>query len=104
MVSPFGLRQAVSAVLQESTAHASAPNGLALCAGSLVFSALMRNLCRAVVVLVFAAGCAGADDPAGAGGGSTDPLVIQAPPGAWTWIPFEDAVCGNGSSTGLGVH
>jgi hypothetical protein len=29
---------------------------------------------------------------------------ITATPGQWTWVPFPNAVCGNGSATGLGVN
>jgi hypothetical protein len=28
---------------------------------------------------------------------------IVAPPGEWTWVAFDEAVCANGSGTGLGV-
>jgi len=29
---------------------------------------------------------------------------IEAPPLEWTWIPFSEAICGDGSSTGLGIN
>src|SRR5262249_35822841 len=29
---------------------------------------------------------------------------ITAPAETWTWIPFDDAKCGNGSTTGIGVN
>lgn len=29
---------------------------------------------------------------------------IEAPVQRWTWVPFDDTRCGNGSSTGLGVN
>lgn len=39
------------------------------------------------------------------GGTSTDGgTAIVAPAETWTWVGFPDAVCGNGSSTGLGVN
>jgi hypothetical protein len=28
----------------------------------------------------------------------------EAPVGTWSWIPFDDALCGDGSTTGLGVN
>jgi len=28
----------------------------------------------------------------------------EAPAGTWSWVPFPDAICGDGSSTGLGVN
>jgi hypothetical protein len=44
--------------------------------------------------------------PVACGGGSpaapTGP--ITAPGGEWTWIPFPDALCGDGSTTGIGVN
>jgi Pectinacetylesterase len=41
-----------------------------------------------------------------ASGDASFPLgtAITAPSDQWTWVPFADAVCGNGSSTGLGVN
>jgi hypothetical protein len=29
---------------------------------------------------------------------------ITAEPATWTWVPFDDAVCGTGSATGIGVN
>ncbi len=29
--------------------------------------------------------------------------AVEAPAGQWSWVPFPDAICGDGSSTGLGV-
>ena len=29
---------------------------------------------------------------------------ITAPPETWTWVPFDDAYCGNGTKTGIGVN
>src|SRR5262245_55134744 len=29
---------------------------------------------------------------------------ITAPSDQWTWIPFDDAFCGNGTTTGIGVN
>jgi hypothetical protein len=44
--------------------------------------------------------------PIACGGGNaaapTGPIV--APAGQWTWIPFPDAFCANGSTTGIGVN
>jgi hypothetical protein len=30
--------------------------------------------------------------------------AITAPASTWTWVPFPDAVCGNGSATGIGIN
>lgn len=30
--------------------------------------------------------------------------AAEAPEGAWSWVPFPDSVCGDGSPTGLGVN
>ncbi len=32
------------------------------------------------------------------------PLPITAPPDTWTWVPFSDAFCANGKSTGIGLR
>jgi Pectinacetylesterase len=51
---------------------------------------------------------AGAFMPVACGGGSAPKTVppgpIVAPAGQWTWIPFRDAFCANGSTTGIGVN
>lgn len=48
---------------------------------------------------------AGPDPGSGPGTPQRPPLgmPIQAPAGEWTWIDFPDAVCDDGSSTGIGV-
>lgn len=38
------------------------------------------------------------------GGGSTVGEKIDAPAGSWTWVPFADSSCANGSPTGIGVN
>jgi hypothetical protein len=35
---------------------------------------------------------------------STGPDPIVAPARTWTWVPFDDAFCANGSTTGIGVN
>src|SRR5262249_5830997 len=35
---------------------------------------------------------------------SSDAGAIQAQDGKWTWVPFADAKCRDGSSTGIGVN
>jgi len=43
----------------------------------------------------------------GSGGGSSEIPIgdpIEAPPNQWTWVPFDNAFCGNGSPTGIGVN
>jgi hypothetical protein len=53
-------------------------------------------------VLLLAAGVLA---PLACGGAAPPPSgPIDAPLGAWTWIPFPDAVCANGSATGIGVN
>ena len=50
------------------------------------------------------AGTSTASTGTGSTGGSApmgDPIV--APEEQWTWIPFDNAFCGNGSTTGIGV-
>jgi hypothetical protein len=54
--------------------------------------------------LVLSACSSGDDSTPGAGGGATNPLVIHAEPNTWTWVPFEGAVCGDGSTTGMGIQ
>lgn len=39
----------------------------------------------------------------GSGGGETA-MPITAPDEQWTWIPFDNAFCGDGSTTGIGVN
>src|SRR5688572_12467677 len=34
--------------------------------------------------------------------GSTAPISVED--GIWTWVPFSDALCADGSTTGLGIH
>jgi len=43
-------------------------------------------------------------DGSGAGGGAPLGEPIVAPNEAWTWVPFEDALCANGEPTGIGVN
>lgn len=56
-----------------------------------------------------------ADEGGGGGGGDAGgtqveagPFVPGAPitatPGQWTWVPFPNSACGNGSPTGIGVN
>ena len=45
----------------------------------------------------------------GSGGGGTGGHApagqpISAPAEQWTWVPFDDAFCGDGSTTGIGVN
>lgn len=42
----------------------------------------------------------------GGAGGMMIPIgdPIEAPNEQWTWVPFENAFCGNGSPTGIGVN
>jgi hypothetical protein len=40
----------------------------------------------------------------GTGGGLPLDTPIQAPAEQWTWVPFDDAFCANGSTTGIGVN
>jgi hypothetical protein len=40
----------------------------------------------------------------GAGGHFTPGQPITAPDSTWTWVPFPDAFCGDGSTTGIGVN
>src|SRR4051812_33040584 len=40
----------------------------------------------------------------GAGGGVPLGMPISAPKEQWTWVPFDDAFCANGSTTGIGVN
>jgi hypothetical protein len=43
---------------------------------------------------------------AGDGGNSASvgEPITEAKPNAWTWIPFADSICGDGSPTGIGVN
>lgn len=53
-------------------------------------------------------GGAGGEPGAGGGGGTGGESVagkpIDAPAEQWTWVPFEDAFCANGTTTGIGVN
>jgi hypothetical protein len=40
----------------------------------------------------------------GAGGSTPGGAPIAAPDSTWTWIPFDDAFCADGSTTGIGVN
>src|SRR5262245_8798339 len=40
----------------------------------------------------------------GSGGGIPLGMPITAPPEQWTWVPFDNAFCANGSTTGIGVN
>ncbi len=40
----------------------------------------------------------------GTGGAAPMGKPIDAPEEEWTWIPFDNAFCGNGSTTGIGVN
>ena len=44
----------------------------------------------------------GGNGQGGAGGQAGEPIV--APEGEWTWVGFDDALCANGNSTGLGIN
>lgn len=47
---------------------------------------------------------AAAGDPDAIFADGFDPQAIVAPAGSWTWVDFPDALCGNGSATGLGIN
>lgn len=49
-------------------------------------------------------GGSGATGGGGGGGGIELGEPIVAPNETWTWVPFDDAVCGNGEPTGIGVN
>ena len=40
----------------------------------------------------------------GGGGGIPVGMPISAPMEQWTWVPFDDAFCANGTPTGIGVN
>jgi hypothetical protein len=40
----------------------------------------------------------------GTGGGFVGGDPLDTPKEAWTWVPFDDALCANGSTTGIGVN
>lgn len=57
----------------------------------------------------------GSPDSTGTGSGDAAPdgsgdsgfvpgQPISAPAGTWTWVPFSDAYCGNGITTGIGIN
>jgi hypothetical protein len=63
-----------------------------------VVSAVSKGLVFVLVAGVFA-------PPACGGGAAPAPTgPILAPAGQWTWVPFPDAFCGNGSTTGIGIN
>ncbi|APR77171.1 Hypothetical protein A7982_02518 [Minicystis rosea] len=49
-------------------------------------------------------GGTGSTAGSGGGGGAAPALPIEAPKERWTWVPFADAFCANGESTGLAVN
>ena len=59
------------------------------------------------VSLLWAAGCGGSSSTAGGPTGGALPLgepIAGLTVGAWTWVPFPDSACGDGSPTGIGVN
>ncbi|MFL5345475.1 MAG: pectin acetylesterase-family hydrolase [Hyalangium sp.] len=45
---------------------------------------------------------AGTPDAGPPGGGSTDPISV--PENKWTWVPFSETHCGNGTPAGIGLN
>ena len=62
--------------------------------------AIDRSIFAAVVVIASASAHADADGIFWSG---FEP-AIEAPPQTWTWVPFDNAYCGNGTKTGIGVN
>jgi hypothetical protein len=64
----------------------------------------------ALAALLALAACAGTEPPVEKHGYEGKPPLGEAIPpeslplGTWTWVPFDDAVCGDGSTTGLAVN
>jgi hypothetical protein len=50
------------------------------------------------------AGGAGGAGGSGGSGGAEPAEPISAPKEQWTWVPFDNAFCANGTTTGLGVN
>lgn len=65
-------------------------------------------LAAAVVALALGAACTGSTPPEDDAGpedrfaGYGEPITADAR--RWTWVPFEDARCGNGASAGIGIN
>jgi Pectinacetylesterase len=51
-----------------------------------------------------AVGEAGGDGPVATDGSFPLGMPITAPANQWTFVPFSDAFCGNGTSTGIGIN
>src|SRR5271154_3071426 len=79
----------------------------------------MRTTILSLLALAGAAACSsstasttsagtGGTTSTGTGGTTStsthNPLSITAPDDAWTWVPFDNAFCGNGSTVGIGVN
>jgi hypothetical protein len=47
---------------------------------------------------------AGASSDSASDGGFVPGTAISAPSDQWTWVPFDNAFCGDGSATGLGIN
>jgi Pectinacetylesterase len=89
-----------------------APGGLITGAGGGLASATSAGAGGASTIPTAGTGGSGGSSrgsgaAAGSGGaGGSFPLgaPIDAPNDQWTWVPFPDAVCANGTSTGLGIY
>ena len=46
----------------------------------------------------------GTTSTGGTGGGTPGPMPLTAPSEQWTFVPFDNAFCANGNTTGIGVN
>lgn len=58
----------------------------------------------ALLALVAACGDDAHTTPDGGGDTHDGPPVITAPPNQWTWIPFPNTTCANGTPAGFGIN
>jgi hypothetical protein len=103
-MAPRG-RISISRAVAETLARAGCVRDRALSPGRTVQSRGMRTIALLVLLL----GCGGGDDTmatpdGGPHSGDAGPMVITAPPNTWTWIPFPNTTCGNGTPAGFGIN
>ncbi len=69
----------------------------------------MRSFGLSLVALLALTACSpppssSSSSSSGMAGGFPTGMPISAPAETWTWVPFSNALCANGTSTGIGVN
>ena len=62
----------------------------------------------AIVLFVVGVGCGGGKSPSGGvdapASSGPDAAPISAPDGTWTFVPFANTTCGDGTPAGIGIN